>query len=342
MSSSISIEKLKSYIKTKGLVPTKIFTLDTKECVFIEIANPDTGSTIMLYIPSQYKLNYTESPSSINTKRYEIESVPSTSNSDASNINVSKLLQRFIPFVKKINYKITIMSSSFISYISRSNTVEFYRIKADANRSSALCETGAQLRCAEQPKSNTETIDVGDSSHIYNINIFVDLEQFYKKKTIWEDVSLIKKNIYEQFEENSKLYLINIKDIIDGTLYFKKIQDISLKKEEYNKNILEFTRLLDEICSFEKTIILQIKSIMDSYDNKTNNVTYDIEKTKEISKNELILSRINLPKTSIINCIIELISKLETIYIISEAVYFQIDKSISKIYKTLDNLNFCV
>lgn len=328
MSSSISIEKLKSYIKTKGLVPTKIFTLDTKECVFIEIANPDTGSTIMLYIPSQYKLNYTESPSSINTKRYEIESVPSTSNSDASNINVSKLLQRFIPFVKKINYKITIMSSSFISYISRSNTVEFYRIKADANRS--------------QPKSNTETIDVGDSSHIYNINIFVDLEQFYKKKTIWEDVSLIKKNIYEQFEENSKLYLINIKDIIDGTLYFKKIQDISLKKEEYNKNILEFTRLLDEICSFEKTIILQIKSIMDSYDNKTNNVTYDIEKTKEISKNELILSRINLPKTSIINCIIELISKLETIYIISEAVYFQIDKSISKIYKTLDNLNFCV
>ena len=81
---------------------------------------------------------------------------------------------------------------------------------------------------------------------------------------------------------------------------------------------------------------------MDSYDNKTNNVTYDIEKTKEISKNELILSRINLPKTSIINCIIELISKLETIYIISEAVYFQIDKSISKIYKTLDNLNFCV
>lgn len=351
MSSSISIEKLKSYIKTKGLVPTKIFTLDTKECVFIEIANPDTGSTIMLYIPSKYKLNYTESPSSINTKRYEIESVPSPSNSekqaasllgiDSSNINVSKLLQRFIPFVKKINYKITIMSSSFISYISRSNTVEFYSIKADGlpNRSSV-----------EQPKSNisrgledaTETIDAGDTKHIYNINIFVDLEQFYKKKNIWEDVSLIKKNIYEQFEENSKLYLINIKDIIDGTLYFKKIQDICLKKEEYNKNIVEFTSLLDEICSFEKTIIIQIKSIMDSYDNKTNNVTYDIEKTKEISKNELILSRINVPKTSIINCIIELISKLETIYIITESVYFQIDKSISKIYKTLDNLNFCV
>lgn len=322
MSSSISIEKLKSYIKTKGLVPTKIFTLDTKECVFIEIANPDTGSTIMLYIPSQYKLNYTESPSSINTKRYEIESVPSTSN--RSDINVSKLLQRFIPFVKKINYKITIMSSSFISYISRSNTVEFYSIKADG-----------------LPTSPTET-EVGDTKHIYNINIFVDLEQFYKKKNIWEDVSLIKKNIYEQFEENSKLYLINIKDIIDGTLYFKKIQDICLKKEEYNKNILEFTTLLDEICSFEKTIIIQIKSIMDSYDNKTNNVTYDIEKTKEISKNELILSRINVPKTSIINCIIELISKLETIYIITESVYFQIDKSISKIYKTLDNLNFCV
>ena len=349
MSSSISIEKLKSYIKTKGLVPTKIFTLDTKECVFIEIANPDTGSTIMLYIPSQYKLNYTESPSSINTKRYEIEST-----STRSDINVSKLLQRFIPFVKKINYKITIMSSSFISYISRSNTVEFYSIKADGlhNRS-------------DQPTSPTETEAVtgfglqssrptggplcgpllrsgGDTKHIYNINIFVDLEQFYKKKNIWEDVSLIKKNIYEQFEENSKLYLINIKDIIDGTLYFKKIQDICLKKEEYNKNILEFTTLLDEICSFEKTIIIQIKSIMDSYDNKTNNVTYDIEKTKEISKNELILSRINVPKTSIINCIIELISKLETIYIITESVYFQIDKSISKIYKTLDNLNFCV
>ena len=111
-------------------------------------------------------------------------------------------------------------------------------------------------------------------------------------------------------------------------------------KELYKKNITEFNDILSELCVFEKNIILQIQTLLDKPNNNLNTITADIEKTQEISKKEMILSRLYSPKKNIINCILELSEKIETIYIIIECVYFQIDSSISKIYKTFENLKF--
>ena len=313
MASTLSIEKLKSYIKTKGLIPTKIFTIATNECIFIEVASPDTGSTFMLYIPSNYNLEYAVPKNSIVTKKCDIERITLENIKKDTNIidGIEKLLNRFIKCVKKIPYKIIITSGNVIAFINRSNTVEFYSI------------------------TNEEV-----ANKKYNISIFVDLENFFKKKNIWNDIDIIKKNIYLQFENNSEVYFNRIKDITSGTEYIGTMERIKEAKELYKKNITEFNDILSELCVFEKNIILQIQTLLDKPNNNSNTITADIEKTQEISKKEMILSRLYSPKKNIINCILELSEKIETIYIIIECVYFQIDSSISKIYKTFENLKF--
>lgn len=313
MTSTLSIEKLKSYIKTKGLIPTKIFTLMSNECIFVEVASPDTGNTFMLYIPSNYNLEYTVAKTSISTKKYDIESIKLDDIKKDKNVisGISKLLNRFIKCVKKIPYKIVVVSGNLIAFINRSNAVEFYTVK------------------------NEEA-----AGKKYSIKIFVDLEHFFKKKNLWTDIDIIKKNIFMQFEHNSDVYFNRIKDITDGTEYIKTMESIKEAKDLYSKNIVEFNDILSELCVFEKNIILQIQSLIDKPNTESNIITFDIEKTQDISKKEMILSRLHSPKTNMINCILELTSKIETIYIVTECVYFQVDASISKIYKTFENLKF--
>ena len=218
MASLLSLEKLKSFIKTKTLIPTKIFTLSTNKCIFVEIANPDTGNTFMLYIPSKYNIEYTDTKISISTSKYEIENIPLEDIKKNDSIGLSKLLNRFIKCVKKIQYKIIITNGGVIAFINRHNVVEFYRVV----NSNASQDTDA-----------------------YNINIFVDLENFFKKKNIWNDIDIIKKNIYLQFEDNTAIYSKRIKEISEGTEYIVSMETIKEKKVKYYATFGEFPRLED-------------------------------------------------------------------------------------------------
>ena len=225
---------------------------------------------------------------------------------------LSKITNKLIKCVQKIPYKFFFVKEKYIVYVNRSNKLDVYIIK---NHLSGDADT----------KNNV------------SINIFVDLEQFYKKKNIWPDVLIVKKNIYNVFEKNFVLYFNKIKDIIDGTEYSKTINLIISQKETYKKNLEEFKNLLNELCLYETNIILKIQSITKK-PNTGNVITYDIENSQEISKLEMMLARLNTPKQNMIKCFIEISIKLETIYVVLENICFHVNKSIVKIYKIFENL----
>jgi hypothetical protein len=362
--SSLSIEKLQYFTQNNGYEIHKIFVKDSR-CFLVELMSIHTIDYILLYIPDKYKFElppelttysvhevqpnisktddideYTHISESLVQSSYShMEAIISLPTDKRSNIpmsehldesykknvilddingndnitskNIYRQLRRLKYCIKGMPYKLGIMNAPYIGILNNQDIISMY--------------------CCDMLKRKNKQ---------QKLYIVIDFKMFYDKiNTVEEECSQIFKGIYTVLNNNQKMHATNIKHIMDRRdNILNQSTFLQNCKKKYSHYIDQYTELLEELYSYEKSKdhnLNQLKSIV----NQSNNLHHDMKRSHQKTKIEKEIREMKRTRGELIKTIQDVKTKNENLTLSIDTILFDNIVMLDKIFKNFDELN---
>lgn len=343
----LSLYKLEQFLIVKGLIATKIFTID-RRCVYIEILSVSNADTFLLYIPSKYKIKIeNDKKSNLYKLDYlefeDIDKIENIADNYAGEQDTDTLENTYKEIDIKLspggnmskhledNYKREII----LKEIATNDSKEIKDIIRQLKRFK-FCIQNVKYKIAILYKNYLCTIKRDDSIECFTIKRFnskntkklyitVDLETFYEKmETLIFNMETVKKGLYNILDKNHFKNIDIFQKLIEEKNHIIELSDtIYNKKLEYEKYMEETTQMLEKINTSEKTVLENIFQTNETYNKDLyKGLHNDIEKSQLLSKYNKDLTEIQNTKEDIVKTIFKLKTKREDIMLNVDKIMF--------------------
>lgn len=336
---TLNIEKLETMLSRKGFACESFFVESTDSntrLAYIEIVSIQTAITYLFYIPSRYVFDIG------NTKRgvYRIKDINLTSpnstldkygNEDAEdayatqglvldgtlaiedgleeqykrNILLSKLskedlselkstcrqVERLKYSVKNLPYKVGILFKNFLCVVRRDDSIDLYKIK-------------------NYPISAEKRLLV-----ITNLEIFYD-----KNEAIETEMETIRKAIYEILEKNHSVHARVITKLIESRSDIISVSShLHVKLARYKNDIDRLELVLTGLVEKEGQLVEQVQGLES---HEIDGLQLDIKRAHQKNQLEIKLAQIGSLKDKVLNNIVKIRNKRETLMLTIDKVMF--------------------
>jgi hypothetical protein len=357
----LTIKKLEELLGSRNIIINKIFTIENL-AVYIEVLCLSNADIFLLYIPSKYdihvddrtdiyKISYIEIDQLTNEvpKDYgeeldnnqlemtynEIE-LDTKLSKDKDNIagileekykrpisltNITKKdkkdlqdiyrqLDRLKFCVQSIKYKLGIVYKNYFVCIRRDDTIDCYLIKHFLGKS------------------------------VYSMMVIVDLETFYTNiNSIEVDVNTVQDGIYKILDKNQDSHTRTFKNLLQSEKNIaSNIDSLFVKKTEYTAYLQHLDTLLKSTNQTERKILEDMAVAKERYANQEQTMNADIEKSHVMNKFNRDLEKISNVKQDIIKNIIDIRSKREDIFLMSDKFLFDNIVMINALFSNINKL----
>lgn len=362
----LSVSKLEKLFSTKGFILNKFFVM-SKIVMYVEVLSITTAELFLLYIPSKYKFKmqrgdnvfkikyqdnlcndqndyntaeeYTGEPEEHQVehtyKEIDINVSPTLkghnigphldenykkaivlkdiSNDDLKELrDICRQLKRFKFCVQNVKYKISIIYKNYMCSIKRDNSIECYTIKKYNDR---------------------------DVKQLY---ITVDLELVYEKMdSLLLNMQTIRQGLYNILDKNHFTHTKTLQKLMEEKCNMLSFSDKShIKKQEYEKYLIEVSDMLVAINVSEKKCLEQLHELEEKFSNQNQGLHNDIEKSHQMSRLQTELTKIQSIKEDVVKTIFELRIKRENIMLNTDNVMFDNTVLVEYILRNFSKLNF--
>jgi len=354
----ISLEKIEDMLASKGFVPRNYFTLEDY-CIYIEVYSITDANTFMLYISSRYELKvrnreniyklmymeftdegdiaseYAEQLDKIDISQYyndfdmkiamnqynvdmeqrlkdnyQHELFKDIKRKDKKNLrDVYRQLKRFMFCVQNMRYKLSIFYKNYFCSITKDDELDAFLIYNFPSQ---------------------------DENKLY---IYIDLKTFFEKLDyIVEDIRGIKTGIHRLLDQNQIKHSKILNEMLENRVtVFQVSAKVAQKKQELNICCREYEKLLEELNKNEKITMDKIHEATLKYaDYSLKGLHYDMERTHLLTNLNNDLSKINVLKKDVINNILKIRWKYETLTLKMDKILFDNSIMIHEISKNFE------
>ena len=354
----VSLNKLEKFIRSRGLIIKKIFTVNN-EAVYLELFNINNAETFMVYIPSKftmkvngrsnvYKIKYLElsDDEQDDTNNYEAEKDYDEIDLSPEKINSDELESKL-----KENYNKPITLNNL-------SKVDIENIKDVSNQLSRLqfCVQNIKYKVSIIYKNYFCSIKRDNTLECYTIKHFhkieerriyvnIDLENLYLKiNEISKDIIKVKSGIYKVLNKNQDKNAQILQEILEQKNNINSYSDIVHKKKiKIDEYIDSLEVLLQKVNDKEKEIVKKILEINQSHQETSLKGLYnDIQRTQEISIEERKLDDINKTKEIIIKDMLFWKTKKQNITLMIDKIFFDNSIMLNKICLNFSKLSVMI
>lgn len=334
----LSIKKFEKFMFNNGIISNNFFTNSDNICLFVEAICLKTTESFIISIPSKYKMSIENSSNvfkitknavpnredtideytTLNRKIYE----PIDLNNENKDTSETYMEQRYnkpiiLEETKKdrsmyrqikrlgfclngLFYKLALIKLEDIYFINNEHQIIHYKIK-----------------------------DYTSKQKYRKIFVTINIEYLFEHtETISNDITTIKKSIFNIIEKNMETNMKNFKDKWSENKNIKDIETtINNKQIEYTNRLIKVNKTLDEL-NEEEMKILEKKSDLENVIGMKvfrSNFARDLELTRNTRPLEIKLTEINNNKKELIRNILSLKTKLDNIMLSSDETIFVIN-----------------
>lgn len=354
----ISLNKIEDMLASKGFVARNYFTLD-EYCIYIEVYSITDANTFMLYISSRYELKvsnreniykllymeftdegdiaseyaeeldkidisqyYNDFDLNVAMKQYHVdmeqrlkdnyqhELLKDIKRKDKKNLrDLYRQLKRFMYCVQNMRYKLSIFYKNYFCSITKDDELDAFLIY---------------------------NFPIQDEHKLY---IYIDLKTFFEKLDfIVEDIKDIKTGIHRLLDQNQMKHSKILNEMMESRVtVFQVSAKVAQKKQELNLCCKEYEKLLEQLNANEKATMDKIhESTLKYADYSLKGLHYDMERTHILTNLNNDLAKINVLKKDVINNILKIRWKYETLTLKMDKILFDNSIMIHEISKNFE------
>jgi len=308
----LSITKLQDFLSEKGFVANKYFTMDGY-CFFIEIFCLKTADIFLLYIPSKYDIQLrSKQQNSYKIKYIDMTSSDNLADEYAGHPDHVKLENAYgnndihispgkdhIEEHLENNYRHAIS----ISDISKDDTTDLKAVYRQLKRLK-YCVQNLKYKLGIIYKNYICVIRRDDAINCFTIKnyprdeykqlmIIIDLETFYEKEKLIDDIRIVRESIYRVLERNQSMHGKIIENIIENKKDISIIPKLAEnKKTKYDEMILQLEEMITIMSEAEKKTLEELYNLTNM--NEKQGLQNDINRVHNKAKLEKELDKINV------------------------------------------------
>jgi hypothetical protein len=322
----LSLTKLENLLSSKGFVPTKFFVLDGS-CFYIELFAIQTADIFLLYIPSKYNFEVSDSHDNVYKIKYiemsgggnvtderddfDIEGVYGNTNIELNpdKDHIEEHLEsnyRKPIFLKDISDEDVEALKSIYRQISRFKyCVQNLKYKLGIVYKNYMCSI-----------RRDDSIDCFIVKHLpredsKKLMVIVDLETFYEKnEKLIDDVHVVRDSVYKMLERNQGMHTRVISKIVENKNDITLIpEQVELKRRKYDHMMTQLEGMLATMIAAEGKILEEMQ--VSDEKGQGGGIESDISLAHYKARMEKELNKINGIKNDIAKNILSLREKRE-------------------------------